>query len=830
MSPAGTLECGLAAFQYGADAVYLGMKEFSARADAGNFSFEELSVLVGYAHQVLERRRKVYVAVNTLVRETELGRLADLLVRLRDMDVDALIVQDAAVVQMVRQYDLGLELHASTQMAVHNVEGVRQAQRLGFTRVVAAREVSINELAAMAAVPGMEIEAFIHGALCYSYSGLCLMSACTNGCSGNRGECTYVCRKRFEITDEKGGHLGSSCPMSMKDLALGDALAEMRRAGVASLKIEGRKKTPLYVAAVTNLYRKLLDKSFGSGEEQEAKLDVKTIFSRPWTELFAHKVKNTGVTDPVMLGPRGIEIGQVARVRRGENGDWLRFTVRMRPIEKHDGLQVEIPGIEKPYGFGVDDLRSFKQGGQDRWEAVFEARPGSIIEVPLPDGHPEIPVGSKVCCASSQAVKRKYKWPEARDSLWRLRHPASFSVHVESSRLSVEMVAVVCGRKQPPVQVAMDLDAPLSVARQPEKVADEVTACFSRLGDSAFSLEKVTCDNPDKLFVPKGMLNELRRMAVARAQEQLDEATSSLSESIQKDIVIQNSGQGDDRKKQALYGLHQAGQSTALEASGANCEHQELWSLKIDNPALLNALDDKRLNGFDEVVFSLERSRADELTGVLGQLQERLGDCSRIRLSLPVLCRGRSAAQWGERAKELVSAGWRKWEVANVGTLELFQGLEADVTADWPLYAMNSLAARYWLEHGVNAVAAAPEDTSDNMLALAEKLGNKLVVPIFQHTALARSAVCVMSSIRGFCPGKANCTFTKLSMKTNRSESFIAVNNNCNSIIVNNEPLDYAFLIPELRKAGACRFRIELLWLDYSANQIMQLIDSIRSR
>ena len=155
LSPAGTLECGLAAFQYGADAVYLGMKEFSARADAGNFSFEELAILVGYAHQVLERRRKVYVAVNTLVRETELGRLAELLARLRDMDVDALIVQDAAVAEMVRQYDLGLELHASTQMAVHNVEGVRQAQRLGFTRVVAAREVSINELSAMAAVPGM---------------------------------------------------------------------------------------------------------------------------------------------------------------------------------------------------------------------------------------------------------------------------------------------------------------------------------------------------------------------------------------------------------------------------------------------------------------------------------------------------------------------------------------------------------------------------------------------------------------------------------------------------------------------------------------------------
>ena len=143
---------------------------------------------------------------------------------------------------------------------------------------------------------------------------------------------------------------------------------------------------------------------------------------------------------------------------------------------------------------------------------------------------------------------------------------------------------------------------------------------------------------------------------------------------------------------------------------------------------------------------------------------------------------------------------------------------------------MNSLAAKYWLEHGLNAVAVAPEDASDNMLVLAEKLGDKLVVPIYQHTALARSAVCVMNSIRGFCPGKANCTFTRLSMNTNRGESFVAVNNECNSVIVNGEPLDYAFLLPDLRKAGASRFRIELLWLDYSASQIVQLVDSFVSR
>ena len=803
LSPAGTLECGLAAFQYGADAVYLGMKEFSARADAGNFSFEDLSVLVGFAHQVLERRRKVYVAVNTLVRENELGRLADLLAHLRDMDVDALIVQDVAVAELVSQFDLGLELHASTQMAIHNVEGVRQAQKMGFTRVVAAREVSINELAAMAAVPGMEIEAFIHGALCYSYSGLCLMSACTNGCSGNRGECTYVCRKRFEITNCNGERVGACCSMSMKDLALGEALSEMRRAGVVSLKIEGRKKTPLYVAAVTNFYRKLLDKSFKNGEEQDAKLDVKTIFSRPWTELFAHKVRNTGVTDPMMLGPRGIEIGQVARVRRSESGDWLRFTVRTRPIEKHDGLQVEIPGVDKPYGFGVDELHSFKQGGQERWEAVFEAKPGTIIEVPLPDGHPDIPIGAKVCCASSQAVKRKYKWPEARNSLWCLRHPASFSVHVKPNRLSAEMTTMVCGRKQAPVQAVMDLDTELSPARQPEKVVAEVTDCFSRLVESGFSLETVTCDNPANLFVPKGMLNELRRLVVAKAQDALDMAANHLSRHIQEAVAMWHVDGGDKKEK---------------------------WLLKIDNVNVLDALNDNQLELYDEVVFSLERIRWNELDGTLAALRNRFGRGERVRLSLPVICRGRTAAQWRETVKKLVAEDWHHWEIANVGALEMLRELDVDVTGDWPLYAMNTQAADFWFGQGLKRVNAVPEDTTDNLLLVAEKLGDRLVVPIYQHTALARSAVCVMNSTRGFCPGKANCNFKTLSMKTNRGETFTAVNNDCMSVIVNNEPLDYTYLLPELRKAGTCRFQVELLWLDYSLGEIQQVISGAKRR
>ena len=166
LAPAGNLEAGVAAFHYGADAVYLGMRDFSARADADNFTLDDLSVLLGIAHQDSERPRKVYVAVNTLIEEAELPGLIALLAQLRDLEVDALIIQDLAVYDIVQEHFPEFELHASTQMAIHNLAGAKQAHEMGFKRVIAARELTLAELGEMTDIPNLELEVFVHGALC----------------------------------------------------------------------------------------------------------------------------------------------------------------------------------------------------------------------------------------------------------------------------------------------------------------------------------------------------------------------------------------------------------------------------------------------------------------------------------------------------------------------------------------------------------------------------------------------------------------------------------------------------------------------------------------
>lgn len=809
LSPAGTLEAAMAAFQYGADAVYLGMKNFSARADAGNFTLDELATLIGIAHNNREHPRKVYVAVNTLLQQDEVKDLVPLLVELRDLVPDAILVQDAAVAHIVRDYLPELELHASTQLAIHNVQGVKQAHELGFSRVVAARELTIQELTELTAVPDIEIEAFIHGALCYSYSGLCLLSARLNGTSGNRGDCSYVCRNFFNIKHGNGTPIPACCPFSMKDLELASLLPTLRKAGVASLKIEGRKKTPLYVAAVTNYYRKLIDGNFAPGEEAEAALDVRTIFSRPTTRLFAMTPRAAAVTDTQTLGPRGIDIGLTMKLNHTEEGDRLRFVVKNRPVEKHDGLQLELPTATRPYGFAVESILAFTQGGSDRSELVFSADPGTTIEVPLPDGHPYIPAGTKICCSSSQAVKRKYTWPEPRPSICRTRFPVFFKVTVSEQSLTVLSQPCVGPREMDDIKTTLLLDNPLSPARKPDPDAAELKAAFSRLGDTAFSLAGIRVSNPGALFVPKSILNELRRKAANDIQHALEA----------------DHAQTASRIISALMKSPPAN-SRICEPTPVTC------SLKIDSPFFLNLFDDNDIQSVSELVVAIDKIPNAELQDTLDALAYRMGGRNKIRIAMPPISRTALPTDWEPVANLLFHNGWRRWEIANIGAWKILRDTGADiqnlnVTADWPLYATNSTAAELWRECGAKRVTASPEDSLDNICTLAHILGPALTVPIYQDPVLARSAVCAMSSINGFCPGKKNCTFSSLQLTNNRAQSLLAFNNNCSTVILDANPLNLTGDLPQLLNAGARSFRADFLWKDYPPTTVRTIWRSI---
>ena len=301
LSPAGSAPAMVAAVQCGADAVYLGANDFNARRSADNFG-GELDAAVGYCHA---RGAKAYITLNTMVREDEYARLEKTIDEISRAGADGVIVQDIGVARALRKMNGDIALHASTQMAVHNPQGVEFLVRQGFRRVVLAREMTYEEIRRCADL-GAELEVFVHGALCVSCSGQCLMSSMIGGRSGNRGMCAQPCRMRYRAGDREGYFL------STKDLCGLDGLKYLIDAGVRSLKIEGRLKRPEYVGEVTRIYRGALT-AIATGapfDPDAAKRDLKQMFNRGgFTKGYGFGVEDTELMYAKRPNHLGVEIG-----------------------------------------------------------------------------------------------------------------------------------------------------------------------------------------------------------------------------------------------------------------------------------------------------------------------------------------------------------------------------------------------------------------------------------------------------------------------------------------------------------------------------------------
>lgn len=287
LAPAGGMEQLIAAVQSGADAVYLGTGSFSARAGAGNFDYEELKKAVDYCHMY---NVKVHCAINTLIKESELYGAVETAKTVNSCGVDAIIIQDIGLAAHLKKLLPDMELHASTQMTVTSLEGVKYLEEKGFDRVVLARELSMHEIKEIVKGANAEIEVFVHGAICMCYSGQCLMSSILGGRSGNRGRCAQPCRLPYDLM-AGDRQCGSAYALSPKDMALIEHLKELSEIGVTSLKIEGRLKSAEYVSTVTGIYRKYLD-SPGHVSDQDM-TELKNAFSR------------SGFTDGYFTGKTG---------------------------------------------------------------------------------------------------------------------------------------------------------------------------------------------------------------------------------------------------------------------------------------------------------------------------------------------------------------------------------------------------------------------------------------------------------------------------------------------------------------------------------------------
>ncbi|MFQ3670787.1 MAG: peptidase U32 family protein, partial [Verrucomicrobiia bacterium] len=325
LAPAGDWSCARAAVANGADAIFFGLPAWNARLRAENFRESDLPELMAYLH---DRGRKGYLTLNTLVFTKELPGALALLGRAAEAGVDAIIIQDVGLAKLSRECYPGLELHASTQMTLTSAEGLAFAKRLGVARAVVARELSLRELAKLQKSAVLPIETFVHGALCVAYSGQCLTSEVLGQRSANRGECAQACRLPYRlVVDGAIRDLGDRrYLLSPQDLAALREIPELVALGVESFKIEGRLKSPEYVAAVTGVYRKAIDACFanetGAPVTREDWYRLEMTFSRGLSSGWMHGVNHQELVHARFGKKRGAWVGRVERVGR----DWVEVT------------------------------------------------------------------------------------------------------------------------------------------------------------------------------------------------------------------------------------------------------------------------------------------------------------------------------------------------------------------------------------------------------------------------------------------------------------------------------------------------------------------------
>ena len=529
LAPAGSPDAFRAAVAAGADAVYLGGKRFGARKYSSNFTDEEIEEAVRYAHI---HDVRVYVTVNTLVHDRELPGVLEYLVWLWSIGIDAVLVQDTGVAVLARKIVPGLVLHASTQLTIHNADGVRWAAGQGFSRVVLARELSLEEVSRIADETkdtGVGLEVFAHGALCYSYSGQCLLSSVIGGRSGNRGMCAQPCRKPYVLvtgsTDEYGRPvrvrevpLAEHYLLSPKDLCTYRHLPELARFPVASLKIEGRMKSPEYVAIVVSTYRQALD-AIAAGywkESPEAMSDLVLAFNRGFTGGYLFGDRSGALMGRDDTGHRGLFAGTVTR-----------FETRT-PVAT---IRKEGPVVPAP-GDGLLFIPTVKP--EESWGMALNNKPvpaGDSYTLALPR---PVPAGTRLYITSSRDMEAKAHRIVAKPSPGLLR-PVPADIHSAvgpDGRIHVE--GTILRRNGTQVPFSFHPGIRLEPARSHPLTADQLEIQLKKTGGTPFVIREFSLDYPGNLFAPLAVLNALRRDLFRYAEELLAGAAIPQGESVEQ--------------------------------------------------------------------------------------------------------------------------------------------------------------------------------------------------------------------------------------------------------------------------------------------------------
>ena len=478
LSPAGSPACALAAFDAGADAVYAGLSKFNARERGENFTPDMMKRIVDYAHK---NTRKVYLTLNTLLKESELPELMETLDIISDIRPDGVLVQDLGVLRLARMYYPDLVLHGSTQMGFHNSAGLKIAEQLGLSRVVLERQITLDELREIRKKTDLELEVFVHGSLCCSLSGVCLFSSYLGGWSGNRGKCKQPCRRRYFSKN------GNGFFFSPQDLAALELLPELKKIGVESLKIEGRLRQPDYVHNTVSAYRMMLDCSEKDHEAvlSEARNLLAKSYGRKWSLGFYTEKSSKELIKSDAIGAAGLRVGSVEAVR--DNG--FGFTAVKR-VHIGDRLRIQPPSGDD--GVALTVTKMFSENKPAKY-----VRPGNRIFVCCDK---EIPYGGVIFKIGESFAD----YQKRLESLPARRKDVRLDITVEQNCVNVKTLNASFPEQKFSVN--------LSEAEKHPADKEKILNSFAETDSADFALsEKSVVNIAEKWFFPAAELKKIRR-------------------------------------------------------------------------------------------------------------------------------------------------------------------------------------------------------------------------------------------------------------------------------------------------------------------------------
>jgi putative protease len=791
LAPAGDTEALLGAIKGAADAVYLGVEDFNARKGAKNFRLDELEEAIDLAHS---RGVKVFLALNIPIKQKELQNALNVVDKAYSYGIDAIIIEDMGMMKMLSITYPDLPLHASTQMTIHNLEGVTFVEEAGASRVILSRELTVEQVKDIVDRSNIDIELFVHGALCYSYSGRCLFSSFLSDRSANRGACTQPCRRQYHLMidgEEAGRGLIGEYPISCAELCTLPELDSIVRTGIKSLKIEGRMKKPEYVTASSEAYKKAVESicrtgsNLSSQEIEAYETDLAKLFYRGFTKGFVSGQKD--VTHQKYSSSYGLFLGRVKEISRSKHHAGLRIKL-LQDINDKDGIGILTS--MRMLGCRVDFITS---GG----ERVEKASKGEevILEISPKTGKAVRPQDEVFLSTDNRLIdnirKKKLRTIPADIRVF-ARLGEKLRIEMEENRRSVSFTG--------------DFVVPEAISSP--TTAEQISAAMEKLGDTPYHAGSVEVVSDEKIFIPVGVLTNARRQAVSLLQEAvLISYKREQKQSTADGYAIQEPGKQDIKPADIAF---------------AKTRKRLLLSADVSSTESLFAAANA---GADIIYIPIEMF--GELTETQNSLHtsELRAKGTEIVFVTPQVAFDHEL----EALKKLLEDVHReKFTVAcsNPGTVRVAAQMGIPFVAQRELNIFNTATAYAYFESGARRVTLSTELNLEEIKDISSAAGEEREQHQLELLAYGRELLLITENdlLKPLVDRKILDQNSNVSLEDNRGENFPVKRMGKRTLVYHSKVLDMREHLESLRDSG-----VDVLRLDLSMNGKKEIRETIRA-